>query len=72
MITNNTRLSKGTAEVRVHLKNLSLTLKNHTFDGTDPIHVFDFLAPFVSKADMLNMSKAQAFIALPDFLDEPA
>ena len=42
------------------------------FDGTDPIRVFDFLARYVNEADMLDMTEAQAFIALPTFLSEPA
>lgn len=39
VITANMGLSKATAEVRVLLKNLNLTLKNHTLDSTEPIRV---------------------------------
>ena len=70
--TTDMRTSRDTAEVRIHIKNLNLTLKNHTFDGNDPIKIFDFLSRFVNEADMLNMSEAQAFIALPIFLADPA
>ena len=38
--TTDTRSSKATAEVRPHLKNLSLTLGKHKFDGTDPYPSF--------------------------------
>ena len=47
-------------------------MKKHTFDGSDPIKIFDFLTRFVNEADMLSMSEAQAFIALPNFLADPA
>lgn len=40
----------------------------HTFDGSDPIEIVDFLTPFVGEADIINMSEAQDFIALPNFL----
>lgn len=48
MTTTDTRPSKATADVRVHIKNINLNLKNHTFDGTEPIRVFYFLARFVN------------------------
>lgn len=68
MISTETRSSRVTTGVCVHIKNLNLALKNHKFDGTDPIRVFDFLARFVNEADMVNTSEAQAFIALLQFL----
>ena len=43
-------------------------MKDHSFDGNDPIRVLDFLARMVTEADMLDMSEAQAFVALPCFL----
>ena len=72
MVTTETRSSRATAEVRTHIKNLSLTMNQHTFDGSDPIKIFDFLTRFVNEADILAMSEAQAFIALPTFLADPA
>lgn len=47
-------------------------MKNHNNDRTDPILAYDFIAGFVNKTYMLNMSQAQAFIALPTFLAELA
>lgn len=38
--------------------------------GPDPCYIF--FARFVNEADILNMSEALAFIALPTFLEEPA
>lgn len=66
-----TRLSKVTIQVRLYLKTFSVTLKNRTFQGMDPIHVFDFLACFVNETDMLHMFKGQAFNALPTLQAEP-
>ena len=47
-------------------------MKEHTFDGSDLIKIFDFLHRFVNEAYMLAMSEAQPFIALPTFLADPA
>ena len=56
----------------MHLNKMKLTMSKHKFDGNDPIRVFDFLSRFVNESEMLNMSEAQAFVALPMFLKEPA
>lgn len=72
MITANTRSFKATDKMRVHLKKVSLTINNHTFDSTVSIRIFEFLALVVHEADMLNMSKSRAFIALLAFLPDPA
>lgn len=66
--TTYTRSSQDTAEAQVHIKMLKLTLKYHVFHRNYPINRFDFLARFVNKADMLNMSKAQAFISFPTLM----
>lgn len=47
-------------------------MKNHTFDGTDPICVFYIFAHFVNEADMINMSVAHSFMSSSTFLVEPA
>lgn len=72
MITKDRRSSRDTADVRVHIKNLNLTMKNHVLNGNDPIKIFDSLTRFINEVDMLQMSEAQAFIAIPTFLAEPA
>lgn len=72
MITTGARSSRDTAGVRVYVKNLNLTLKNHVCNGNDQIKIFDFLTLFLDVDDMLNMSEAQAFIDLPTFLADPA
>ena len=66
------RTVSKTSEVRVHLRNLALTMKQLTFDGSDPIKIFGFLSCFVNEADMLRMSEAQAFIAFLTFMPDPA
>lgn len=71
MVTRDTRSSRDTAKVRIHIKNLNHTMKSHCFDGIDKIKVFELLTIFVNEADMIYMLEAQAFIALPTFLDDP-
>lgn len=66
------RSSVETAEIRLHIKNLNLKMKNHIFDWVEPIRIFDFLTRFVNEADILNISEGQAFVALPTFLVGPA
>lgn len=66
-----TRSSAKTSEVRTHIKNLKLTMDKQTFNGVDSIHVFEFMTCFVNEVERLNKSEAQAFVALPTFLDDP-
>ena len=72
IVMTDTRSSRVTDEVRTHNKNLSLTMNQHAFDGSDPIKIFEFLTQFFNEADILAISEAQTFIALPDFLANPA
>lgn len=46
-------------------------MKYQTFDGNDPIRVFEFLNLFVNEADTLDMSKAQDLVDLPTLLTNP-
>lgn len=62
------RSGKETGKVRDHLKRLGLTMKDASFNGDDPILVLEFLTRFADEADTLEMSEAQAFVALPYFL----
>lgn len=71
MLKTDTRSSKDTTEVRVNINNSNLTLNNQVYDGNDLIKIFDFLTRFVIKADMINMSEAQAIIVLQTFLIDP-
>lgn len=48
MITTHMPSSKASAEMKIHIENLNLTLKNYIFDGPDSIYVFDFLVRFVN------------------------
>ena len=61
-----------TSEVRVHIRNFALMMKQHAFDGSDPMKIFEIISRFVNEADMHRMSEAQAFIALPIFMSHPA
>ena len=60
------------AYVKRYVKRIEYNLKKFRFDGTDPIKILTFLAKFVEEADILRMSEAQAFIALPTFLSGQA
>ncbi len=51
------------------LKALALTLgSSWKFDGSDPILVFQFLTRLTEEADLVGMTEAQLFAALPRFL----
>lgn len=65
---NRYTIGKGDWRGKSSYKNRSLTMKKHKFEGTDTTLVFDSLARFV-KADILNISKAQSFIALRTLID---
>lgn len=44
---------------------MELTLRENAFSGSDLIMVLDFLSRFVSEANALSMSEAQAVVDLP-------
>ena len=67
--TSQRRTSRETGKVRDYIKRMDIKLKQHHFTGEDPIMVLDFLARFVREANIQEMSEAQAFLALPHFLD---
>lgn len=50
------------------IKRLKTVRSDLKFDGKTPIMVFDFNYRFANEAQMLGMSEAQAFVALPYFL----
>ena len=55
IVTTGIRFYLAKAEVRTHIKNLNLTVKEHNFDGSDPMEIFDFLTRYVNQADMLDI-----------------
>lgn len=48
---------------------MELPLKEHNFSGNGPSLVLHFLSRIVKEANIHDMSEAQAFIALPSFLE---
>ena len=66
------RDSIATTRLSRLLKNLDLTFKDKKFNGLDPVIIFDFLTRFVEECDMLDMTEAQAYVALPHYLLHPA
>ncbi len=53
-------------KVEDQIKRLDLTLSKHVFDGSDPIRVLT--SSPVREANILEMSDAQAYLALKHFL----
>ena len=66
--TSSKRTARETGKVKDHIKRLEVSFKNRHFDGKDPIMVFDCLSRFVKECDILEMSEAQAYIAVAVFL----
>ena len=55
--TSQSRSSRDTGKAKEYVKRMEYTLKEHSFNGTDPIRVLAFLAKFVEEADILRMSE---------------
>lgn len=53
---------------RLRIKDLKLTTDDHSFDGSDPILVFDFLTRMVAECDNPSIGEAQAILVLTKFL----
>lgn len=66
--SSGTRSSRDTGRVKDLIRRMNVTMLKQKFSGEDPILVLDFLARFVQEADVLEMSEAQAYVALPYFL----
>lgn len=61
---NATRMVK----LRLFIKSRDITMKEHLFDGTDPILGFQLLIHLATEAYKLNMSEGKAYLALPTYL----
>lgn len=55
-------------KVRTHIKRLDIMLKEHNFDGTDPIMVFQFLIHIITEDDKMSMFEGLENLALPTYL----
>lgn len=62
--TSHGRAGRQTGNVEVQIKRLKLTLNDCSFSAEDPILILEFLSRFVTEGETLDMSGAQAFIAL--------
>ena len=67
--TSQSRSSRATGKVKDLVKRIEIKMWNHRFDGDDPSSIIDFLKRFVKEADIQLMLEAQAYLALPSFLD---
>ena len=65
--TSGRRTARETGKVKDHIKRLEVSFNSRHLDGKDPIMVFDFLSSFVKECEMLEMSEAQAYIAVAFF-----
>ena len=73
-LTDTTAARTQDSTTRLHrlLKNIELTMREHKFDGEDPILIFDFLSRAVEEADTLAMNEGQLVICLPHLLTKTA
>lgn len=62
--------AKGISKVRDNLAS-SLPIK-YSFDGTEPVMVFNFLGTLADKADTLSLNERVLYVVLPNFLKGPA
>lgn len=62
--------ASATAYLRRLIREIDLSLKEHTFKVDDPILVSKFLTRFAEEADTLGMTDAQAYLELPTLLTE--
>lgn len=58
----------GMVKLRVFIKSLDITMKEHHFDGTDTIKVFQCRIHFVTKSHKPNKPEGQAYLALTTYL----
>ena len=70
--TTAARTQDSTTRLHRLLKNIQLTMREHKFDGEDPILIFDFLSRAVEEADTLAMNEGQLVICLPHLLTKTA
>lgn len=63
-----TRSWTETTDISIQIENRKLTTKNHTFNWTKSIRVFEILTHFVDEANKLDISKRQVFVAVPTIL----
>lgn len=64
--SSSARTSRGMGKAKDCINHMALVLTKK-FLGDDPILVLDFFAKYGQEADILGMSEAQAYIALPYF-----
>lgn len=61
-----------TRKVRYHIRRMKIGSQDHSFNRKDPILVSDCLSRLVAEANKLDMTEAQALVALPHFLKDCA
>lgn len=67
-LTSGSSESAATGELRRHINGLELTKKEHIFSGDNPILILDFLSHMAEESDILGLTEAQTYVALPQFI----
>lgn len=62
------RRSRETSGVKNKVNTLRTGISYVKFDGKDPILIFDLLSCFVTDVDVLGLSKAHAYVAVPHLM----
>lgn len=65
------RPSVETTEIRAHIKNLNRTMKNHIFDGVDPIRVFKFIHLFRQRSGYTKYVRSTSLCGPAEVLSLP-
>lgn len=63
------RTSKETCNVKDLIKRMEIHLRPHHSNGENPIGILEVLARLAPEANIQEMSKAQAFVMLPSFVE---
>lgn len=71
-ITTRKRTVRETGKVRDHVKRLEITIRDHKFDGKDPVKEFNFFLKLVSECNTLYITEGQAYIFMTYFLEVTA
>ena len=70
--TKSSRNGRETAKVKDHLVRLEITMRKCKFSPKDPVGIIGFLEKFVRECNMLEMTEAQALLAVTEFLSGTA
>lgn len=70
--TGRVRLAQEFKKLREQMKTFRSTLEKPKFSGENPVLISDQLTKFAKKYDTLGVSRAHAFLTLPELLNSRA